>query len=1231
MEYEILEAAFARAGAELSEAKQKLTSLEQQTATDAAERESLLGRVRALEALAAARHVDAEEQAARERGTDALLAEREAALNCAQADLRLERDIVEAVRKQVSAAEVERVASVARIGVLRARLEEEGHPLPGEESAGADGVHTSWEALLHDQVGALEQGLAARDEEVQTLRAQLEASRSENRRLQESGPLAHAREESAAEATRLRAELSATRAELEARARESEAATASAQLARARLIEQEQWIARRDAQLDSARRENEALREELEAAEEAARGARDDGDAAGADDDADDDAAAADGSGGGGQSARKKLGPLAAAEWEAKVAALKERVGGLEEQLAASLASSSLRLVQEASEGQRVYGELQATQQALNAARAEVSEANTAWRVAESRAASLDGEKRTKALEVSRLSSELGAMRARLQASAQEVRSTDQLAASMREQRAIGEREVSRLRDGAALRDELNDQLKQALARESARVAEAWTQRERLREALQARDDALNKVKAELSSANETKSAAADELEQLREQRRLSEILLRGAEERSSTRQQAISSAKGESTKLAAEVVELKARLDGLRQGELKAKDEALAEREKALERAMLSTDARDERVGMLMTELESRSAEVLHLRTELSKREEELSGVREGTVRGLQEQLHAASSEARVCELQRDEAIDSLERLKKTLDRRTQEVVARGEQLRISHESAMLLTLEATLKDERLQSVSESLAVERARNEREAGLLKVVRGENEAANASVLDLTAQLTRERERGSVLELKLAQREEQAFALIEELRSAELRGDGKEARLALLRTKATIASEERELFDTRLSEFSTRLGRHEAELARVREEKMLLLSEATQAQATSEAHRSENHGLRLAVQEAESRISARDEQVAVLQSRLSSARDDLNVQLAMVQEEMRGASLRLEAKEVSLDLQMEEALGREQQAHGFIKEVGARLTRAKDAMAAKDDLLTSVGAKLQAAVTSLRTHEEEAAELRASSDADRRAYQTAQFKLGALEERHAMVQADFAAASEALDGYRDSLVQAEVKARQDRERMASLHTEIRDLQSAMSKRGGSLGRGGKGGADDGPRPTGGLAASMPLPPLASAVSGAEIASSRVHFLYFLSSFLLLKTALSRTGEMANVHAQDVYDEIIRNEVPLDEWPTYIFTRVFSQRTYSTSKLHDAEMEALKAAAKHQDAMAQAAALAAAGGGAAPAAGGVGSTGGVAAAQTPASEKLGRAPPGGGPVWEMPVVEG
>ena len=49
------------------------------------------------------------------------------------------------------------------------------------------------------------------------------------------------------------------------------------------------------------------------------------------------------------------------------------------------------------------------------------------------------------------------------------------------------------------------------------------------------------------------------------------------------------------------------------------------------------------------------------------------------------------------------------------------------------------------------------------------------------------------------------------------------------------------------------------------------------------------------------------------------------------------------------------------------------------------------------------------------------------------------------------------------------------------------------------------------------------------------------------------------------MSNVPAHEVFDEIERNEVPLEEWPTYIFTRVYS------TKGHGQEIAALKAVAR------------------------------------------------------------
>ena len=113
--------------------------------------------------------------------------------------------------------------------------------------------------------------------------------------------------------------------------------------------------------------------------------------------------------------------------------------------------------------------------------------------------------------------------------------------------------------------------------------------------------------------------------------------------------------------------------------------------------------------------------------------------------------------------------------------------------------------------------------------------------------------------------------------------------------------------------------------------------------------------------------------------------------------------------------------------------------------------------------------------------------------------------------------------------------------DRDKVTALQRELRDLQAQLFK-------------ESTPSATGDAPPAVPLPPLSSAAGSSEVGASRVHYLYFLSSFLLLKTALAAQGQVANIGAQDVFEEIVRNEVPLDEWPTYIFTRVFAHRGHT-----------------------------------------------------------------------------
>ena len=167
MEYEILEAAFAKAGAELNEkrddlddANRKIASLEAAAVLEARERETLREQLRAFEGLSARREDDERETRARARDAAAALAERDAELRCARDELVLERDLLAAVRQQVEAAEAERASSAAQLAVYRRRLGSAGLLSPEEasEAARSDAdaaAPSSWEGVLEQRAAAL--------------------------------------------------------------------------------------------------------------------------------------------------------------------------------------------------------------------------------------------------------------------------------------------------------------------------------------------------------------------------------------------------------------------------------------------------------------------------------------------------------------------------------------------------------------------------------------------------------------------------------------------------------------------------------------------------------------------------------------------------------------------------------------------------------------------------------------------------------------------------------------------------------------------------------------------------------------------------------------------------------------------------------------------------------------------------------------------------------------------
>ena len=121
-------------------------------------------------------------------------------------------------------------------------------------------------------------------------------------------------------------------------------------------------------------------------------------------------------------------------------------------------------------------------------------------------------------------------------------------------------------------------------------------------------------------------------------------------------------------------------------------------------------------------------------MRADVAAKAEAERSLREGELRRASDELLAARSSQRVLALEKAELADALGRAQRKVERSSKELLARVEQLQVTHEAHRLLELEVTLKDERLRGVEETLATERARHAREAGVIKLLEQRNEEA-----------------------------------------------------------------------------------------------------------------------------------------------------------------------------------------------------------------------------------------------------------------------------------------------------------------------------------------------------------------------------------------------------------------------------------------------------------------------------------------------------------------
>ena len=643
---------------------------------------------------------------------------------------------------------------------------------------------------------------------------------------------------------------------------------------------------------------------------------------------------------------------------------------------------------------------------------------------------------------------------------------------------------------------------------------------------------------AELFKAREELAAKSDEVDALEEARRLSEILASGAEQRCALKQTALEQAQRDAQAVSIQLASATARLGALESTELAAHDEKLAKAGAELKEQQLVAQASEGRAALLASQLASRTSELVGVRAELAARIEAERSLREGDLAMAREEIEAARSSLRLAELEKASAVDAAAREARRAERAAAELAVRGEQLQITHEGRKLLELEAALLTERCAALEETLETERSRHEREGAMVRLGQRHGDETAEALRSTQAELGAERERCSAAERALSQREAALAAIMEELEAAEMRGKSREAARRRLVELARTRAEEVALRDERMRSISAELATSRSTADSLREEVRMLAREVASSGAEADGKRDELKTLRARTARAEAEALWRAELAASLEEQLQAARETMVVQVGMLEDEMRAAVMRMDAKDAELELTVDELTSRERSAHALLSTVSERLQKAHRVMAAKDELNAALGARLTKALAELKAEAARAEAAAAGGAAAGEGRAEIEAKLSALQEMHDLATDDLKTAASALDNYRESLVSAEAKMARDKRRIDELQTTLRAMQTTMFER-----------ADAQTLPTGG-GFPLPLPLLSgrTAAEPSELRSSRVHFLYFLSSFLLLKVSLSVQGQMANVNAQDVYDEVIQNQArtPRERPPGAPFVR-------------------------------------------------------------------------------------
>jgi len=1111
---------------------ERLLAAEKRLGVEARERAALREQLLVQEALGREMAASNERQLAQE---DRLTKEKEREVQSLKDELAFSERLIVALRQQGAAAERGRDAMEQLLAVKMPAPSGGEHNNgrgvmgfflpPNQETRDADMI-----ALLRERCAAEAESRQAADAEARALRLSLEKAREDLSELRKEGPQQQIRVDAENRMGALQAQLDGVRSQMLERTVEREAALESAEQARAQLLRQHEWLERREAQRDQARRDAASLRAELGAARALCgnlaaqlREAREAGAATSAE-------------------TILRDSHAAVAQAEGRAEALQEKLAEVAEARAAETSAAAERLAEEAEAARIAAGKTQGLQQELEDFRNAQEKLRADLREVATGRERLEFVTRDQAKQMQLLEGEATSSASRLQATLQEKSASDALAATLRQQLSRDEAEKATLREEAESAARKAAALMEALATESSRLAKAWEQREAVRSSLAKKEGQISEMQAALFSVREQLSQREGEVELMREQARLSESVIRASDERAELKQHALDAARRESAEGAVAVAAARGELHGLQKDQLPGKDVALQRASDEILQMRAALSARDERLAHLHAELERTSDSLLASRHELRAAEEARRALEEGDLSFAREEIETLRSQLKLAALDREALEHVLEGSRRRQGRAEKEAAVRLQQLGISHEARKLLELEATLLSERLRTVDSAAELAESRHMRERDMMRLHEANVRESEENFQRNMHELATTRDRCVLLESKIASRDEQLALLEQQLLASDERGETRELARQRLVAAVRAARDQIAERDGVLSDVNNQFERLTAELAQRREEALGLTRRAETAEQEVETARRDTAALRVKMEVSEAAVTSRDVRLKSLHEIVQATKEELQAQLAMLREEADMSRTSLDARDLEIEQALESGATREQQARLFVSNMQSRLERAIRLMASKDESLAVATERLAKTLEALRLAEMDRDKMAEESNAARAAQAAERTRADALQQEHILLEDDLVTASAALDGYRQAVIAAEARTGEDEVRIAQLQATIKELQVLMPNEG-----------VDAYKSSGGGSFTTQGP------------GSRVHFLYFLSSFLLLKTALAAQGTMANVPAQDVFDEIVQNQVPLEEWPTYIFTRIFEPRGERS------EIAALKAAAK------------------------------------------------------------